>query len=341
MWVYKGAIESLLSKGAIEQCKVEEGQFLSSFFLVPKPDGSFRFILNLKELNKFINPAHFKMEDLRTAVKLVFQGSFMASLDIQDAYYLIPIHPTSRKYLRFMFLGVLYQFTCLVFGLCVGPYICTKIMKPLIQILRFRGSSSVIYLDDIFCIENSFARCQENINETCALLRSVGFIINDKKSNIIPTQTCEFLGFVIDSEELSVKLSNEKRSSLVKAVESFKLKNVTTIREFSQLIGRLIAACPGIDYGWLYTKLMEHEKTKALFQNGMNFEEKMMVPRSIMADLDWWLAKIQTGKCQIRETGFQKIIFTDASNSGWGATDSTDSIHGVWDRGRREIRSYL
>lgn len=47
----KNAIGALLAKGAIEPCKPCKNQFLSSYFLVPKPDNSARFILNLKKLN--------------------------------------------------------------------------------------------------------------------------------------------------------------------------------------------------------------------------------------------------------------------------------------------------
>lgn len=57
-------IEKLLGKNAIEKCTKVENQFISSYFLVPKLDGTQRFILNLKGLNKFIEPPHFKMEDL-------------------------------------------------------------------------------------------------------------------------------------------------------------------------------------------------------------------------------------------------------------------------------------
>lgn len=96
-------IQQLLEKGAIEECKECEGQFLSSFFLVPKADGSNRFIFNLKNLNKFIKPPHFKLEDMRAAVNLLSPGYFMGTIDLKDAYFAVPIFEDHKKFLRFKF----------------------------------------------------------------------------------------------------------------------------------------------------------------------------------------------------------------------------------------------
>ena len=68
------AINSLLEKGAIEPCKPSKHQFLSSYFLVPKLNSSFRFILNLKRLNEFIKTSHFKMEDIKNGSKINLSG---------------------------------------------------------------------------------------------------------------------------------------------------------------------------------------------------------------------------------------------------------------------------
>lgn len=84
---YMTAINELLSIGAISKCHPCEGQFVSKTFLVPKPNGKMRFILNLKSLNKFIDTKHFKIEDLRTALKLISKDYFMAKLDLKDAYF--------------------------------------------------------------------------------------------------------------------------------------------------------------------------------------------------------------------------------------------------------------
>ena len=72
----KEAIVNLLKIGAVRVCSPTQDQFLSSYFLVKKSNGSFRFVLNLKKLNEFIVEDHFKMEDGHTATRLMCQGDF-------------------------------------------------------------------------------------------------------------------------------------------------------------------------------------------------------------------------------------------------------------------------
>lgn len=68
--VINNCIKELLYSGAINICDPIEGQYLSSIFLVPKPDGTSRFILNVKSFKRYVITNHFKMEDIRTAIKL-------------------------------------------------------------------------------------------------------------------------------------------------------------------------------------------------------------------------------------------------------------------------------
>ena len=110
----------------------------------------------------------------------------MASIDLKDAYYLVPVHEWSRKYLRFRFNKELFEFTCLPFGINVAPYFFTKIMKPVFSYLRTIGYLSVIYLDDTLLISKSFKKCSENMKITKGLLEKLGFIINFDKSKLTP-----------------------------------------------------------------------------------------------------------------------------------------------------------
>ena len=145
-------IERLLSMGVIVKSEPEQGQFLSNVFLRPKKNGSFRLILNLRELNKNVTYRHFKMDTLDNCINLMSPNCFMASLDLRDAYYSVPIAPSRQKYLKFRLGDNLYNFTCLPNGLASAPRTFTKLLKPVFAKLRQSNHASSGYLDDSFLV---------------------------------------------------------------------------------------------------------------------------------------------------------------------------------------------
>ena len=50
------------------------------------------------------------MDTLSTVTKLIEKDCCMASLDLKDAYYSVAITEADRKYVRFIFRGLLLQF---------------------------------------------------------------------------------------------------------------------------------------------------------------------------------------------------------------------------------------
>lgn len=242
----RSAIAQLLIKKAVEEYLESNNQFISSVFLVPKPDGSSRFIINLKELNKLIDPKHFKMEDIRSARDLIGKNDYMCTLDLKDAYYLVPVKKNHRKFLRFYFEKKVYQFNCLPFGLCTSPYIFTKIMKPIVNHLRL-AILCIIYLDDILIVENLLEKCKTNVEKAISLLERLGFIINYKKSSLVPSQKCKYLGFIINSMDFCLELDDKKKLKISSLLKNFHEGKWYKIRKFAQLLGTLNAACPAIN----------------------------------------------------------------------------------------------
>lgn len=323
-------LNTLLNKNAIRECLEHKDQILSPYFLVKKPNGSDRFILNLKGFNEFVVNHHFKIEDIKTVVQLTFPNYFLASIDIEDAFYLIPIHEESRKFLRFKFKEKIYEFVCLPFGLCTAPYIFTKIMKVVAKHLRSLGFTSVIYLDDILCIESSANKCKENINETISVLEWLGFRINYKKSNLTPSTSCHFLGFIIDTQKYAIMLPDEKRKAIHKLLVEFLDLKRCSIRKYAQLIGKLISACPAIEYGWMYTKILEKEKIFQLIINDKCYDKMMTISDRVKQELVWWKESILEKIHHIKDGSFAMVIFTDASSTGWGAWNYSKRIYGFW-----------
>lgn len=331
----KEHIIQLISKGAINNCHPQIGQFVSSIFLIPKPDGSSRLILNLKKLNEFIETDHFKMEDYKVACKLVSHNCFMGKLDLKDAYYMIPIDKNYKKYLRFAFDGNLYEFNCLPFGLNTAPYIFTKIMKPVVGYLRNLGFLSVVYLDDLLLLGDTFSECLKNINASLEVLESLGFIINEDKSCRIPAQTCKFLGFILNSQKMTLELPPEKRYKIHNQIYFFKKLKKCKIRDFAQLIGSLISCCPAIKYGWAHVKNLERERYLALLKSRDNYDEDMQLNRSLQEDFSWWETNILYRVSSISSREYSCVIFSDASLTGWGVSCNDNRAHGLWSESER------
>lgn len=110
--------------------KHREG-FTSTIFLVPK---RWWLILNLKALYE-----HFKMKDIHCVNDLISKGNHMCKLDLKDAYLSLPIHESSRKYLKFRWYGTIYKYAALPFGLSAAPRVFTEVLKPALATLRSAG----------------------------------------------------------------------------------------------------------------------------------------------------------------------------------------------------------
>ena len=208
-------VHKLLKKEVIRPTTREQGEFFSSLFTRDKKDGTYRTILNLKSLNQDCDTAHFKMESLKQALCLVRRGSFLASIDIKDAFYSVPIHEDHKKFLKFSWNGQLFQFCAMPNGYCDAMRVFTKILKPVFATLREQGYESVIYVDDSLLQGDTYQECLDNIKATLRCLQSLGFVIHPTKSVLHPTQEIVFLGFIINTNDMTVRLTAEKKTKIV------------------------------------------------------------------------------------------------------------------------------
>lgn len=119
---------------------------------------------------------------------------------LKNAYFLISVDPTFRKFLRFRWGADLYEISCLPFGLACAPYIFTKIIKPVIDNLRSQGIPCVNYLDDFLIFGSSHKICENNVKYALELLRYLGFEINFEKSSLQPSNILKFLGFIFNTD---------------------------------------------------------------------------------------------------------------------------------------------
>ena len=274
-------------------------------------------ILNLKKLIKYIDSKHFKMESLQNVLHMVKSGVWMASVDLKDAYYSVPIDKEYQKYLKFLWE---YPLKFIVMPNGYGPAMraFTKLMKPLFSFLRSEGYLSVIYVDDCYLQGDSFTKCAENVIRTIDILESPGFYIKMEKSEIIPKQQITFLRVIIDSLHMTITLTNEKKQKILKLCTASRLAHTLTIRELAKLIGNLVASMEVVPYRRLFYRQLEGEKIKSLQQNKGNFEGKVTVSDLSKKKLTWWENNIMTATKSLKKLPIDTTIYTDASLDGWG-----------------------
>ncbi|VDI11603.1 Hypothetical predicted protein [Mytilus galloprovincialis] len=330
--VIDNLLTKFLHKKVIEPVIHQYGEVLSSIFIRPKADGSFRLILNLSNLNEHLEYKHFKMETFKSALELVKNKNFFAKLDIKDAYYSLGIKKEDRKFLRFTWKGQLYQFTAMPNGLSPAPRIFTKLLKPVLSSLRKEGYVNCAYIDDILLVGDTYEECLNNVQETMKLFDSLGFTIHKEKSVVVPAQNIEFLGFSIDSVSMVVKLAPKKVANIVELCRTLLRKCFVTIREFAQLIGKLVASEHGVLYAPVFYKTLEIQKDVELKLNKGNFDAKIILSNESKQCINWWIENIHNSYKPIVFKPPDRKIESDSSMLGYGALDVTNNLtlSGVW-----------
>jgi hypothetical protein len=113
------------------------GKYVSKAFLVPKPGGKWRLVIDLRHLNSFCLEFLTRFETLRKLKRMMAKGDWMISFDLQDGYHCISIHPDYRKYMTFQLAsGELIQMSGLPFGWNASPYVFCHVMKVMVRALR-------------------------------------------------------------------------------------------------------------------------------------------------------------------------------------------------------------
>ena len=120
-------IEKMLAKDALEIVLDPGPGFNSRLFLVEKATGGWHPVIDLSQLNGFVQQTPFKMETVASVLLSVREGDFLASIDLKDANFQIPVHQASRKLLRFLLGGLVYQFKALCCRLSTAPQVFTRV----------------------------------------------------------------------------------------------------------------------------------------------------------------------------------------------------------------------
>jgi ribonuclease HI len=327
-------VQSLLVKKAIErvpQDQVHEGYY-SRIFTVPKKSGGIRTILNLKPINSSIRKARFKMETLRSVIRAVKPGDWLASIDLTDAYLHIPIIPSHRKYLRFAVGGQHFQYRVLPFGLTSAPRVFTKVLAPIVAEARRAGLFIYPYLDDWLMRALSFSGTMSTIRFVALALMKRGWLINVPKSILFPTQSLIFIGGDFQTDIGLVSLPGDRFIDLRDCLSELRALSHVPVRIYLRVLGLMTSTLDVVPYARLHTRpfqlhLLFHWRVESRDMSAL-----IPLPHILDSHFLWWMDpdNLKAG-VPLVERPIQVKVTSDACLKGWGAHMGSKQTQGVWD----------
>lgn len=311
----------LLRKRAVERViNTSSPGFYSRLFLVPKKNGKWRPVIDLSTLNSFVDNRSFKMETTASIKASILRGHWGVSLDLSDAYFHVPIHPSSRKYLRFCHNGQVFQFRAMPFGLATAPRVFTKIMAAVGSFLRLQGSILLQYFDDWLLHQLNRRLLLQDLESSWRRLLSLGLLLNPEKSELVPSQDFTFVGMNFLTAEDRIRVPPARARDLLTLVSCFSRRSQVTAREFLSLVGVLNAAADLVEQGRLHLRPIQFYLLDRWRPHKDPLGEWIAVRQPLIQHLSWWLdpSRLREGVSLTPPTVSLHLI-TDASHAGWGA----------------------
>ena len=230
-------------------------------------------------------------------------------IDIRDAYLHVPMHQAVRKYLRFVVNKKVYQFTCLPFGLATSPRKFTKLLRPVVSLLRQQGVKLHVYLDDWLIRADTLEQAQLHAQTTIRVLQFLGWIIKFEKSDLTPSQDFQFIGMQFNTRRFTVA-PLPKMCLKVQSVHQHWMANPNiTARDLHRLLGMLVFMASLVRRGRLRLRPVQWWAATAWCQRTGNWSDRIQVPQWVLSEVAWWSspAVLQGLPLITKETGSNSL----------------------------------
>jgi hypothetical protein len=226
MQALREIVQDLMDKGVVRK---SYSQYASPAFLVPKPGGGYRMVVDYRLLNKKVVFDAFPMPNIQCAFANFSKAKIFSVLDLNSAYYQIPLSAKSRKATAFCTPFGLYEFTKLPMGISVGCQVLSRVVDSLFGDLKHRFVYN--FMDDLVVYSSSFEEHVGHLKEIFRRLEKAGFTLNREKLRLAQEEI-PFLGHLVSGQGIQVLPER------VEVIRQFPPpKNIKAVRRFLGMVG--------------------------------------------------------------------------------------------------------
>lgn len=221
----KQEVERLCELGVLK--RVNRSEWAAPTFIIPKKDGTVRFISDFRELNKRIKRKPYPIPKIQDMLLKLEGFQYATSLDLNMGYYHIELNPDAKKYCTIVLPFGKFEYQRLPMGLNNSPDIFQEKMSELMLGLEFVRT----YLDDLLVITNgTFKDHLERLEMVLQRLKQAGLKVNANKS-FFARGELEYLGYWITREGI------QPVAKKVEAIQAIaEPKNKRELRKFIGIV---------------------------------------------------------------------------------------------------------
>ena len=99
-------------------------------------------------------------------------------LDFSQAFFNLPIHPSSQYISTFKAGGNYYKFTRLPFGISIAPYVCQMMLNRLVEYVRRTCPQAWGHIDDVITCHTSSSTLSNLLLALLAKLSKAKLVVN-------------------------------------------------------------------------------------------------------------------------------------------------------------------
>ena len=185
--VFKKELDRLVKIGVLE--RTGRSSWISGSFIIPKADGTVRWISDFRALNKAIKRRVYPIPRIQDVLATRRRYSFLSKLDISMGYYTFELDETSRNLTTIATPFGLYRYCRLPMGVSQSPDIFQEKMESVLQDIE----DLVVYMDDILLCSGNFQDHMHLLDKVLQRLEDHGFTVNPRKCEW-GVQETHFLG---------------------------------------------------------------------------------------------------------------------------------------------------